>query len=282
MHPFKLTALATLSLASLLTSSGQAFAGVNFVAPGVAGSVTNLTVGGDVYDVTFAGNISHAAWVSQLDFSTEAEAQAAVVALAAELNAAGAITLRFTTPSGTFDFTTGNLWYAANATTLFGETLIKSGSNWQLANPFPGGSTAPINGAFPLALDFTLVSAPTWANLGGGLAGVGGVPQLAGTGTLVGGSAGSLSLTSAKPSSPALLFLSLTSTPAPFKGGVLVPVPPLLTVNLATNASGGIALPFTWPSGVPAATSLYFQYAIQDAAAINGVALSNALKAVTP
>ena len=278
----RLAALASLSLALLLSAPNQAAAGVNFVAPGVVGSVTSLTVGANVYDVTFAGNISHAAWVSQLDFGSEADAQAAIVALAAALNGASATTLQFTTTSSTFNFTTGQLWYAADATTLHGETLIKSGSNWQLANPFAGGSTAPINGAFPLALDFTLVSPSVWTNLGGGLAGVSGVPQLVGTGTLVAGSAGSLALSSARPSAPALLFASLTSVPAPFKGGVLVALPPVLTMPLATNAGGALTLPFTWPSGVPSATSLYFQYVVQDPASVKGASLSNALKAVTP
>ena len=32
----------------------------------------------------------------------------------------------------------------------------------------------------------------------------------------------------------------------------------------------------------PAMTSIYFQYAIQDAAAVKGVALSNGLKGITP
>lgn len=282
MRPSKLPVVAAFSLASLLVSSGQAFAGVNFVAPGVAGSVTNLTVGADVYDVTFVGTISHASWVSQLDFSTEAEAQAAIVALAAELNAAGATTAQFTTPGGTFDFTQGQLWYAADATTLYGETLIKSGSTWQLANPFPGGSTAPINGAFPLALDFTLVTPSAWTDLGEGLAGVAGEPQLTGTGTLAAGSAGSLTLTSAKPAAAVLLFVSLASVPAPFKGGVLVAFPPVVVMPLATDGTGALPLPFTWPAAVPSATSLYFQYAVQDAAAVKGVALSNALGAVTP
>lgn len=274
--------LATLSLAGLLLAPTLAFAGVNFVAPGVAGSVTNLTVGADVYNVAFAGNISHAAWVNQLDFSTEAQAQAAIVALAAQLNAAGATTLQFTTPSSTFNFTTGQLWYAADATTLYGETLIRSGSNWQLANPLPGGATAPINSAFPLALDFTLVSPSPWTNLGGGLAGVSGIPQLVGTGTLAAGSAGTLTLTSARPTAPAVLFLSLTSAPTPLYGGVLVSFPPVVAVPLVTDAIGTLPLPFTWPAGVQSATSLYFQYAVQDAAAVKGVSLSNALRAVTP
>ena len=53
----------------------------------------------------------------------------------------------------------------------------------------------------------------TWTDLGFGLAGVAGVPELAGTGTLVAGSAGALELVNAAPSAPALLFVSFTSTP---------------------------------------------------------------------
>lgn len=275
-------ALLSLSLAALSFASDRAVAGVNFVAPGVAGSVTNLTVGSAVYDVTFVGTVTHASWVNQLDFATEAAAQAAVVALAAELNAASAVSMRFTTPGSTFDFTMGTVWYAANATQLFGETLLKSGSNWQLANPLPGGATAPINNAFPLALDFTLVPSNAWTNLGNGLAGIAGIPQLAGTGTLASGSAGSLTLTAARPSAPAMLFVSASSAPVAFFGGTLVPFPVVLAVPVATNGAGTIAIPFTMPANVPSATSIYGQYAIQDAAAANGVALSNALVGVTP
>lgn len=275
-------AMLAVSLTVSLYSADDAVAGVNFVAPGVAGSVTNLTVGSAVYDVAFVGTLTHTAWVNQLDFSTEAAAQAAIVALAAEMNAAGAASMRFTTPGSTFDFTTGTVWYSASATQLFGESLIKSGSNWQLANPFPGGATAPINGSFPLALDFTLVPQTAWTNVGSGLAGIAGIPQLAGTGTLASGSAGSLTLTSAQALAPAMLFVSAASTPVPFFSGTLVPFPVVLAVPVATNGAGTISIPFTMPANVPSATSIYCQYAIQDAAAVNGVALSNALVGLTP
>ena len=85
---------------------------------------------------------------------------------------------------------------------------------------------------------------------------VNGIPVLVGTSTLAAGSAGSLMLTSAKPSSLALLFVSFASTPVPFMGGVLVALSFALSVNLATDASGAPVLPFTWPSGEPPATSL--------------------------
>jgi hypothetical protein len=126
------------------------------------------------------------------------------------------------------------------------------------------------------------VGASAFSDLGSGLPGISGIPHLAGTGTLAPASACSLSLTSAAASKPALLFVALASVPAPFKGGVLVATPVTSLVPLTTGASGTLLLPFTWPSGVPSGTSIYFQDAIQDAAAIHGAALSNALKGLTP
>ena len=45
---------------------------------------------------------------------------------------------------------------------------------------------------------------------------------------------------------------------------------------------GRIALEFHWPPGIPGGTSIVFQYAILDAAAVQGAALSNALRADVP
>ena len=127
--------------------------------------------------------------------------------------------------------------------------------------------------------------APTapWTDLGSGLAGLTGVPALAGTGTLEAGSPGALTLTNAQPAALTNLFVSFASTPAPFKGGVLMPVPSALMLALFTNGVGSIPLAWAaWPAGVPSGSSLYFQYGIADPAAPAGVALSNALQAVTP
>ncbi len=121
-----------------------------------------------------------------------------------------------------------------------------------------------------------------WSDFAPGLAGSGGIPSLAGAGTLVRGTSASLALTAANPSSPALLFVSLSSAPVPFKGGSLAAFPVALTLGLGTDASGAIALPFTWPSAVPPLTTLFFQCAVKDAAGPQGASLSNALKAVTP
>jgi hypothetical protein len=129
--------------------------------------------------------------------------------------------------------------------------------------------------AFDLGLD-------PWTDLGFALAGGSGPPILVGSGTLETGSAGKLSLSDANSAAPAVLFVSLSSTPTPFKGGTLVPVPVTVSLGLLTDAGGAASLPFVWPPGVPSATSLFLQVALQDPAAPVGVALSNALLAVTP
>jgi hypothetical protein len=121
-----------------------------------------------------------------------------------------------------------------------------------------------------------------WTNLGSGLAGISGIPSLAASGTLAPNSPASLALTSAKPLTFAILFLSFTSTPVPFKGGTMLAAPAVTTVNLATNPSGAITLDFTWPPGAPTGTSVYFQYAVQDAAGPKGASLSNCEKGLTP
>jgi uncharacterized delta-60 repeat protein len=121
-----------------------------------------------------------------------------------------------------------------------------------------------------------------WTDLGSGLAGVAGVPELAGSGSLTAGSAGAVGLSGAAPSAAALLFVSASSTPAPFKCGTLVPVPALGQFLLRTDAAGVLTLPWAaWPAGL-SGESLYLQYAIQDAAAACGAALSNALRADLP
>jgi len=125
--------------------------------------------------------------------------------------------------------------------------------------------------------------AAVWTDLGSALAGGAGVPHASGTGTLVAGTPMSLSLSNAAPSALSLLFVALASTPAPFKGGTLVPVPPALApLSFLTNGAGQSSLSVAaWPAGA-SGLSLWFQYAIQDGGAGQGVALSNALRGDVP
>lgn len=127
------------------------------------------------------------------------------------------------------------------------------------------------------------VMAPSpWSDEGGALAGALGNPHLGGTGILAAGSTNSVDLTDAAASATAALFTSLSSTPFPFKGGTLIPFPFLPPLFLPTSAAGTISLPFVMPTGIPPGTELWVQWGIQDPAALLGVALSNAIKGVTP
>ena len=198
---------------------------------------------------------------------------------AIDINDAGDI---IATGSKGYPFEVGVLWRNGTAIdlgTLPGGTISRA-RRINAAGEIVGEANAA-NGFFH-AVKWTVSMPLAWTNLGSGLAGVNGTPGLAGTGTLEAGSPGSLTLTGAMPSAPALLLASLATTPVPFKGGTLVPVPVALSLGLVTDGAGAIALPFTWPTGVPSATSLYFQYAVEDAAGPHGASLSNALKAVTP
>jgi len=125
-------------------------------------------------------------------------------------------------------------------------------------------------------------STTAWSNLGLALPGATGVPLLVGTGDLVAGSAGTLALSNAAPSALSLLLISLSSTPVPFKCGTLVPFPIAINLSLATGPTGALLLPWAaWPAGL-SGLSLYWQYVIQDATAVCGASLSNALRANVP
>ena len=121
-----------------------------------------------------------------------------------------------------------------------------------------------------------------WTNLGFGLPGLNGVPMLVGTGVLIAGTPGKLTLSGANDLVVCMLFVSLASTPTPFKGGTLAALPPALTLPLLVPSGGTLPLSFTWPSGLPSGTSLYFQYAISDLSAVGGVSISNLLRGKTP
>jgi sugar phosphate isomerase/epimerase len=126
-----------------------------------------------------------------------------------------------------------------------------------------------------------LVSAP-WTDVGSGLAGVSGVPQLVGEGTLIGGDPASLALSNARPDSSAALVMGLALLQAPFKGGTLVPTPHLVIAGILTDGSGALDIGFTWPAGVPAGTMFWVQEWIVDPAGPQGFSSSNGLLGTTP
>jgi hypothetical protein len=126
-----------------------------------------------------------------------------------------------------------------------------------------------------------LVADFTWTDLGHALAGLH-EPRLTGTGELRPGTPGRLLLAQAAPVALAAAFIAPWEQPTPFQHGTLVPVPPLLTLYLVTDAHGRIELPWSsWPSDNPGATWA-FQLGVLDAGAAGGVTLSNALRGTEP
>jgi hypothetical protein len=121
-----------------------------------------------------------------------------------------------------------------------------------------------------------------WSDEGCALAGVNGDPLFVGSGTLAAGSINAIDLSNAAPSAFSALFLAASSTPTAFYGGTLKAAPWLTIFYRFTDPTGEISSPFTMPAGLPAGTELWLQWAISDAAAIEGVSLSNAIKGVTP
>ena len=137
----------------------------------------------------------------------------------------------------------------------------------------PGGNQA--NGIVGVVDD-------VWANFGSALPGLLGEPELVGEGPLTAGSPVLLDTTDLAPNEPAALFVSLGSTPVGFKGGILKAAPPWAILDLATDGLGEIHLGTVWPNGIPADTEFWFQVAAADPVAEKGVALSNAVRAITP
>lgn len=119
------------------------------------------------------------------------------------------------------------------------------------------------------------------SDLGGGTPGTGGVPHFDGFCDQVAGQAVTFQLSDAAPKAPVVIVFGRSQGNFPFAGGVIVPAPDFL-LPAVTDAAGELSLPITWPPGVGSAFTLYYQNAILDPAALQGIALSNAMAGTTP
>jgi len=107
------------------------------------------------------------------------------------------------------------------------------------AGPTPARKPAPERPAEPRPPTVWERLGPAFAeNLGFGLAGAGGVPSLAGKGSLEPLFPVELSLSGAAPLSTGFLVIGTTQVNLPFLTGILVPAPNLLITGLPTDASG--------------------------------------------
>jgi hypothetical protein len=170
-----------------------------------------------------------------------------------------------------------------NSVAVSGDTLVVGA--WEEDSGATGvnGSQTNTNSNAGAAYAFDLDLLPDpWTNVGSGLAGVNGVPVLAGSGTLVGGEPLSLALTNAKPGSSAALIVGSSTLNAPFLGGTLVPTPNTVVTGLPLDASGALVIGTTMPFGIPSGVQFWVQYWILDPAGPQGASASNGVRGTTP
>ncbi|MFG0316771.1 MAG: hypothetical protein ACF8XB_05820 [Planctomycetota bacterium JB042] len=121
---------------------------------------------------------------------------------------------------------------------------------------------------------------PVWTDLGLGLAGTHGVPPLGGTGIVTSVAPLTMNMMNGLPGATAFLITGPTAVNAPFFGGTLVPFPQFILPTIVPN-DGAILLTVTTPPAVPAGVPIHVQYWIQDPAAPQGLAASNAVVVTT-
>lgn len=119
-------------------------------------------------------------------------------------------------------------------------------------------------------------------DVGFGLAGSNGIPQLSGTGSLVAGTPMSATLSNAVASSPMFLVVGTNTALLPFLGGTLVPTPQIVLGGFTTDPAGSLVVSTTWPAGIPVGTTVSVQAWIADPTATAGYAASNGLWITQP
>ncbi len=131
---------------------------------------------------------------------------------------------------------------------------------------------------------YIFVTSGTFTKYGVGTAGSNGVTDLSGAGDLAPGSGPGfgLTLTHAAVSSPAMIFVGLSSGNFPIKGQSLLVFQLLGSVSLGMADNGGtIATPASIPAAAPP-MSMYLQAWVLDKAGPQGLTSSNGLHLTIP
>jgi hypothetical protein len=106
-------------------------------------------------------------------------------------------------------------------------------------------------------------------------------PILIASGSFQGGQPFAFDLSGAPPSGTAYLILGFTQLLAPFKGGVMVPLPTLILGPWPVSSGGELALAGTWPS-VPSGLELALQFWLPDPVGAAGFAASSGVLVTMP
>ncbi|GJM21785.1 MAG: hypothetical protein DHS20C15_17000 [Planctomycetota bacterium] len=132
------------------------------------------------------------------------------------------------------------------------------------------------------ALPFVDSFPAEWVDIGGGLAGSGGVPVATGEGSLFAGSTAKLKLANGTFFTDAYLVWGFSRIDVAFRGGVMIPAPDILTGPFFVTVGGSTNAQGPMPSGVPSDLPIYFQWWTNDASGPLGWTASNGLEVFTP
>lgn len=136
--------------------------------------------------------------------------------------------------------------------------------------------------------DFTLdnirieTAGGPWTDLGNGLAGAGGVPQLFGAGTLAPASPTLIGLSNAASNATAFLGVGFSQVSLPLLGGTLVTSADIAVVPLQLDVTGGLPFTLSWPGSLASGTDIVWQAWVLDASGPLGLTASNGLVGTTP
>ena len=144
------------------------------------------------------------------------------------------------------------------------------------------GSTgfSPADTMIEIDLDGPACIGSSWS-VGPGLAGTGGlVPELGVLGCPSVGELFALDVDDAAPGAPGLLLVGLSTTPLPFAGGTLYPIPLLTSTAIAADGAGGLLLPLSFANPASAGLGFTVQAAFIDLGAPQWLSLTNGLRVV--
>ncbi|MBI1382382.1 MAG: hypothetical protein GC161_14995 [Planctomycetaceae bacterium] len=135
-----------------------------------------------------------------------------------------------------------------------------------------------------VAKELSAASTGAFQKLGKGTAGTQSVvPRLDSSSSLQAALPVSIRVQDARAAAPGIILVSLNDNPTPLFGGTVYTIPEFYSQGFLTDGFGDWTLFVpSWPAGLPSNLELFFQAGIVDPQAVDGVALTNALRAVTP
>jgi hypothetical protein len=137
---------------------------------------------------------------------------------------------------------------------------------------------------FNLVIDNVSIdcTSEVWVDLGGGTVGANGPDTLVGTGTLVGGTPMTLTLSGAPANALTLGWASFASMPQAYFDGVIHAIPFSQQYLFVANGLGEVNIAANWTMGIPPGTQAWIQFLVSDPSVLWDITLSNGLKITTP